>query len=99
MEYYIQHECPKCGQDVYDRAANFAEHKGIPVFSLDQFSQYNMTCDSHVYKKDDDLDADKFILEEGYNNLSEEEQKDWHLTSCGYNFGTGDIDVIGEDEI
>lgn len=45
MEYYTHSNCPKCDADVYDRCLNLVEHKGRPVFELDQNSQTSMTCD------------------------------------------------------
>ena len=44
MEYYLHYECPKCGEDVYERCLNTIEHKGLPVFDLDDNSQTMMTC-------------------------------------------------------
>jgi len=44
MEYYLHYECPKCGKDVYEKCANFVEHRGLPVFELDENSQTSMTC-------------------------------------------------------
>lgn len=94
MDYYIHAECPKCDGDVYDRAANFAEHNGKPVFSLDQFSQYSMTCENEIWKND----KDEILDEDDLEKLSEEEKEELVSESCGYSFGTGDIEIIGEDD-
>lgn len=70
MDYLLHYECPKCEKDVYQRAINLVEEKGLPVFNLDDFSQTMMTCENTDEKGDE----------------------------CGYQFGTGDIEVLGEDE-
>lgn len=103
MEFFIHAECPKCDGDVYDRGMNFAEHKGLPVFSLDQFSQYSMTCENTVYRSHASQEASKeTISEEEYQefikNLGENDSDDYIPEYCGYSFGTGDIEIVGEDE-
>lgn len=98
MEYLIHGECPKCGGDVYDRALNLVEEKGLPVFSLDDFSQHSMQCDNDVYEQDVKGGEENRISKEEYEKLKGEEKEEYYLTSCDYRFGTGDIDVIGEDE-
>ena len=45
MEYYRHYECPECEADCYDLCWNLCEHKGKPVFELDENSQTQMTCD------------------------------------------------------
>lgn len=94
MEYYIHYECPKCDGDVYSKGLNLCEHNGIPVFSLDGNSCTTMTCDNQVWKDP----TDETITEEEYKKLPESEQEKCYKDDCNYQFGTGDIDVLGEDE-
>ena len=94
MEYYIHYECPKCEGDVYYKGLNLAEHKGIPVFDLDHCSQTSMTCGNQVWKNE----ADEVMTEEDYNKLPTSEREKCYGDECNYQFGTGDIEVLGEDE-
>lgn len=95
MEYYIHYECPKCGKDVYDRAANFVEHNGIPVFELDDNSQYQMTCRNMIWRGTDG----EIVDDEDHAKASVEEQDQHEYEVCDYSFGTGDIEVYGEDDV
>lgn len=46
MEYYLHYECPKCGNDIYRLHINTIQHRGLPVFELDEFKQIHVMCNS-----------------------------------------------------
>lgn len=96
MEYLLHYECPKCDGDVYSKGLNLIEHNGLPVFDIDHFAQVVMTCQNPMYVSFDDDDDIK--TPEEYQKLTKEEMENYYEDECGYSFGTGDIDVLGEDD-